>query len=69
MHHKQNGDFIDKTFLYVKDLYEPQHQFLKRKWEEANLKPLHWIDQVLHWILEWYEQCLQQNWIEGCDSF
>ena len=62
--------------MCVKDVYEPQYQYLKRKWEEANLKPLHWIDQGLHWILEWHEQCLQQNWIvelikgkKGCDSF
>ena len=37
---KDNDNFIDKIYLYVKDLDEPKYQFLIKKLENAGIKKL-----------------------------
>ena len=37
---KDNDNFIDKIYLYAKDLDEPKYQFLIKKRENAGIKNL-----------------------------
>ena len=37
---KDDDNFIDKIYLYVKDLDEPKYQFLIKKRENAGIKKL-----------------------------
>ena len=37
---KDGGNFIDKSYLYAKDLDEPKYQFLIKKSENAGIKNL-----------------------------
>ena len=37
---KDNDNFLDKVYLYAKDLHEPKYQFLIKKREDAGIKNL-----------------------------
>ena len=53
---KDNDNFIDKIYLYAKDLDEPKYQFLTEKREDAGIKRPDVIVNLVEKILVFNEQ-------------
>ena len=47
---KDNNDFIDKTYLYAKDLEEPKYLLLIKKRENAGIKNLNDLNAFIKYL-------------------
>ena len=48
---------IDKIYLYAKDPYEAEYQYLIKIREKVGIS-----HQSLYWVFKWYAWCLQKYW-------